>query len=296
MCGSLRSSDLFKKKRRFSCISPTEHDILGMFHGNSLKTRVLLSKLVSIDSIRWTLQAEYKNMWVSLRNSDLFKKKRRFSCISPTEHDILGMIKDNSLKTRVIPSKLVSIDSIRWTLQAEHKNMCVSLRNNDLFSKKRRFSCISPTELDILGMIDDISLKTCVIASKLGPIDKIRWTLHGEHKNMCVSSSNNDLFSKKRRFSCISPTELDILGMIDDKSLKTRVIPSKLAPIDKIRWTLKAEHKNMYLSLRNNDLFSKKRRFSCISTTEHDILGMTDDNSLNIRVILPKLVSIDRIC
>ena len=267
-----------------------------MIDDTVLEALVIPSKLVSIVCFRWTLPAEYKNMHVSLRNNYLYSKKRRISCISPAEHDIFGMIDDKSLKTRVLASKLASFDRIRLTLLAEHKNMCVSLRNNDLFSKKRRFSCISPTELDILGMIDDISLKTCVIASKLGPIDKIRWTLHGEHKNMCVSSSNNDLFSKKRRFSCISPTELDILGMIDDKSLKTRVNASKLAPIDKIRWTLKAEHKNMYLSLRNNDLFSKKRRFSCISTTEHDILGMTDDNSLNIRVILPKLVSIDRIC
>ena len=90
--------------------------------------------------------------------------------------------------------------------------------------------------------------------------------------------------------------EHDILGMIDDNSLKTRLTHSKLVSIDRIRCTLQAEHKNMSVSLRNNHLFTKKRRFSCISTTEHDILGMTDDNSLNIRVILSKLVSIDRIC
>ena len=60
--------------------------------------------------------------------------------------------------------------------------------------------------------------------------------------------------------------------MIDDNFLKTGVIPSKLAPIDKIRWTLQAEPKNMWVSVRNNDLFSKKRRFSCISQTEHYIV------------------------
>ena len=175
------------------------------------------------------------------------------------------MIKDNSLKTRVIPSKLVSIDSIRWTLQAEHKNMCGSLRNSDLFKKKRRFSCISPTEHDILGMFHGNSLKTRVLLSKLVSIDSIRWTLQAENKNMWVSLKNNNLFLKKRRLSCISPTEHDVLGMTKDNSLKTRVSPSKLVSIDSIRWSLQAEHKNMSGSLRNSDLFRKKRRFSCIS-------------------------------
>ena len=64
-------------------------------------------------------------MWVFVRNNDLISKKRRFSRNSQTEHDILGMIDDNSLKTNVIPSKLASLDSVRWTLQAEHKNICV---------------------------------------------------------------------------------------------------------------------------------------------------------------------------
>ena len=91
-------------------------------------------------------------MCVSLRNNDLFSNRRRFSCISPTDHDILGMIDDNSLKTRVIASKLASFDRIRVSVRAEHKDMCVSLRNNDLFSKKLRFSCISPTEHDMLAM------------------------------------------------------------------------------------------------------------------------------------------------
>ena len=121
---------------------------------NSLKTRVILSKLVLIDSIRWTLLAERKNMRASVRNNDELSKKHRFSCISPTEHDILCMIVDNSLKTLVIPTKLVSIDSTRWTLQAECENMSVSIRNYDLYSKKRRISCISTTEHDILSMIE----------------------------------------------------------------------------------------------------------------------------------------------
>ena len=86
----------------------------------SLKTRVISSKLVSLDSIRWTLQARHKNMHVSLRNNDLFCKKRRFSGIIQMGHDYLCIIDDNCLKSRVIPNKLISIDSIRWTLQAKH--------------------------------------------------------------------------------------------------------------------------------------------------------------------------------
>ena len=98
-------------------------------------------------------------MHVSLRNNYLYSKKRRISCISPAEHDIFGMIDDKSLKTRVLASKLASFDRIRLTLLAEHKNMCVSLRNNDLFY--------------VLGAIDDYSLKTRVL-SKLVSIDTIR--------------------------------------------------------------------------------------------------------------------------
>ena len=163
MCVSLRNNDLFLKKRRFSCISRTEHDYLGMIDDNTLKTRVILSKLDSIDSIRCTLQAEHKNIYVSWTNIDLFSKKRKFSCISPMENDMLDKIDDNYLKTRAIPSKLDSIDSVHWTLQAKPKNMCVFLRNNDFFSKTLRFSCISQTEHDYLGMINDNSLKTGVI-------------------------------------------------------------------------------------------------------------------------------------
>ena len=84
-----------------------------MIDDNSLKPRVIPSKLVSIGSIRRTLQTDHKDMYLFLRNNLLFSKKRRFLCISPTEYDVLAKIDDNSLKTRVIPSKLVSIDSIR---------------------------------------------------------------------------------------------------------------------------------------------------------------------------------------
>ena len=52
-------------------------------------------------------------MCVSLRNNDILSKKRRFSNIWSTEQDILGMIVDSTLKTPVIPTKLISIDSIR---------------------------------------------------------------------------------------------------------------------------------------------------------------------------------------
>ena len=70
------------------------------------------------------------------------RKNVDFRASRPTENDILGMIDDKCLKTRVIPIKLSSFERIRWTLQADHKNMCDSLRNYDLFSKKRRFSCL----------------------------------------------------------------------------------------------------------------------------------------------------------
>ena len=151
------------------------------------------------------------------------------------------MIDDNSLKTPVIPSTLASLHRIRQNLQAERKNTCVSVWNNDLFSKKLRFSSISPTDHDILGMIDDDSLKTPVIHSKLASFDRKPWTPPAECKKTCVSGRNNVLFSKKRRFRLISQTEHDILGMIDDNSLNTRVIPSKLASFDRFRWTLQAE-------------------------------------------------------
>ena len=140
MCASLRNKDLFSNKLRLSCFSPTEQHILGITKDNALITRVIRFKLYWIDRIHWTLQAERKIMCIFLGINDLFSKKRRFSCISHSEHDILGMTDDTSLKTRVIPLKLVSIDGIRLTLQAGHKNMRVSVSNNDLFSKNHRFS------------------------------------------------------------------------------------------------------------------------------------------------------------
>ena len=60
------------------------------------------------------------------------------------------------------------------TLQAEHKNMCVPLRNSDLFSKKRRFSWNLPPVYDILSMIEYNSLKTRYMPSKLASFDGIR--------------------------------------------------------------------------------------------------------------------------
>ena len=146
----VRNCDLFSKKLRFSCISPTENDISRMIHDNSLKTRVIPSKLVSIDGIRLTLHSESKNMWVSVSSYDFFSKNHRFSCIWPTEHDSLCMIGDNSTKTRVIPSRIVSIDSIRWTLHAERKNMCVSQRNNDLFSRNFDFRAFRQRSMTFL--------------------------------------------------------------------------------------------------------------------------------------------------
>ena len=75
------------------------------------------------------------------------------------------MIADNSLKTKDIRSKLVSFGSNRLTLQANHKNMDLSLENNILLTKKLRVSYLSPTEYDILDMIDNNSLTTQDIPS-----------------------------------------------------------------------------------------------------------------------------------
>ena len=252
----LRNNDLLSKKHWFSSISQSKHDILGMIDDNSLKTPVIPLKLVWIDRIRWTLQTEHKNMCMPLRNNDLFSKTLCLSCFSPTEQDILGMTEDNALLTRVIPLNLDWIDRIHWNLQAECKNMCIFLRINDLFSKKRRFSCISciHSENDILGMTDDKLLKARVILSKLFSIDGIRLTLQAGYMNMRVSVRNSDLFSEKLRFSYISNTEDEILCMISDNSLKTVVIPSKLASFCRFRWTLHAERKNVCFSVRNTPL------------------------------------------
>ena len=155
------------------------------------------------------------------------------------------MTDDNCLKTRVTASKLVWIDRIRWTLQAERKDICVPVWNRDLFSKKRRFSFMSQAEQDISHTIVDNCLKTSVVPPKLASFDRIRWTLHAEHKNMCASLRNKDLFSNKLRLSCFSPTEQDMLGVTEDNALITRVIPSKLTSFDRINWTLDAERKKM---------------------------------------------------
>ena len=56
----------------------------------------------------------------------------------------LDMIDDNSLKTIDIPAKSLSFNSIRLTLQVDHKNMYHSFNNNLLSSKKHRFSYHSP--------------------------------------------------------------------------------------------------------------------------------------------------------
>ena len=94
-----------------------------MINDNSLKTQDIRSKLVSFDIIRLTLEVDHKNMYVCMKNALLFLEKHRFSCISPTEHDILTIIDDNSLETQDIPPKLVSLDSIRLTFQVDYKNM-----------------------------------------------------------------------------------------------------------------------------------------------------------------------------
>ena len=78
--------------------------------------------------------------------------------------------------------------------------------------------------------------------------------------------------------------------MIDDDSLKIQSILSKLGTSDNIRSILQANHKNKYLSLKNNHLFSQKLRFSCLSPAEHDILYMIDDNSLKTEDIRTKLI------
>ena len=49
----------------------------------------------------------------------------------------------------------------------------------------------------------------------------------------------------------------DILFMIDDNSLKTLDIPSKLALLDSTCLTLQVDHKDMNLSLNNNISSSK---------------------------------------
>ena len=104
------------------------------------------------------------------------------------------MIDDNSLKTCDIPFKLDSFDSIRLTLQVSNKIICLSLKNNLLFSKKPRFSCLSLTEYYVLAMIDDNALKTQDIRFKRVSFDSIRLTLQVNIKTMYLSLKNNFLF------------------------------------------------------------------------------------------------------
>ena len=111
-----------------------------MFDENSLKTQDIRSKLVAFDSIRLTLPVKKKCMYLSLKNNLLFPKKRRFSCLSPTEYDILDMIEDNSLKTQDIRFKLVAFHSIRFEGYATLKiikhsdtvklNSCINDKSN----------------------------------------------------------------------------------------------------------------------------------------------------------------------
>ena len=131
--------------------------ILAMIDVNSLKHQDISSKLVSFYSIRLTLQVDQKDMYLWLKSNLLFSKKLWFSCLYSMEQDILDMIGNKSLKTQDIPLKLVSFDSICLTLQENHKNMYLSLKNNLLSSNKCRFSCLPHTEYDILAMIDDNS-------------------------------------------------------------------------------------------------------------------------------------------
>ena len=154
------------------------------------------------------------------------------------EHEILIMIDDNSLKIQDIRSKQVAFDRIRINLHVNHRNMYLSLKNNLLFSKKLRFLFILPTEHDIMAMIDGNSLKNQDICFQLFAFDSIRLNLHAKVNNMIFSFKNYLLFSKKHRFSCLSHTQHDIMPMVDDNSVQTRDIRSKLVVFDSIRLTL----------------------------------------------------------
>ena len=82
------------------------------------------------------------------------------------EQKISAMINCISLKSQDIHSKLVLFDSIRLTLQVSYKTMLLSLKNNHLFSKKLRFSFLSPnkskTQFWIWSMIAFWKLKVFV--------------------------------------------------------------------------------------------------------------------------------------
>ena len=77
------------------------------------------------------------------------------------------MIDDNSLKTQDIRLKLVSFDSIRLSLRVNIKIMYLSLKNNFLFSKEHRLSCLSLTEYCIWIWSMKTLWKLKIFASKL---------------------------------------------------------------------------------------------------------------------------------
>ena len=83
--------------------------------------------------------------------------------------------------------------------------------------------------------------------------------------------------------------------MINDNSLKTQDMLFKIESFDIICLTQQVNIKNMYLSLKNKLLFSKKPRFSCLTVTEYCILDLIHDNSLKTQDIRFKLVSFDSI-
>ena len=165
--------------------------------------------------------------------------------------DTLAIIADNSLKAQDSPSKLVPFDSIRVTLQVNHKNMFLWLRNNLLFSKKRRFSCLSNMGHDILCMINDNSMNTQGISWKLVSSDIIRLTLQVDHK-ICILGCTI-IFSYRRMFNFRALAYV-ILSMIDDYSLKTQDISWNLFALDSIRLTLQLDHRNIYYWLKNNHI------------------------------------------
>ena len=128
------------------------------------------------------------------------------------------MIDDNSFKTQDIFFKLVKYHCTRLILQVNIKNIYLSLKNNILISKKRRFSCPSHNKNDILDITEDNSLQTRSIRSKLVASDSIRLSIQVNIKNKYLLLKNILLFTKKRRFLCLLLAEHDILAMILENS------------------------------------------------------------------------------
>ena len=94
-----------------------------MIDDNYLKTQDIRFNLAVFDSIHLTLQGSIKSMYLSSKNNHLFSKKYRFSCLSPTEHDLLDLIEVNFIKTQDVCSKIVAFYSIRLTIQVNIENM-----------------------------------------------------------------------------------------------------------------------------------------------------------------------------